>query len=560
MSRSVLPAASETGARFCHDLPRRVALPCLLLLAAGLRLWNLGDAGFGTEYYAAAVRSMLIDPHNLLYNAFDPAGMLTVDKPPLAFWAQVLSARLLGYGPFALMLPQAIEGCLAVFLLWWLVRRDFGATAAALAGPFLAVTPISVAVDRSNNTDSLLVLVLLLAAAALPRGGDKAAPWRLVLAMALVGVGFNVKMLAAFGVLPGFVAAYALTARVSWKRRVGHLAAGGAALAVVSAGWIGVVALTPPADRPYIDSSASNSIFDLVINHNAAQRFVPPAWRGAVTAGGEAMPGPAMGRRLAVRTTPGPARLADPMLASQAIWLLPLALAGAAAMVASRRREAACIWIGWTAAYGLVFSFAGGLFSPYYLVMLGPPQAVLAGVGVVALASLWQGAPWQRWGLPAVLVLGLAWQAHILRPATWDSARGALLIAALTGILLALGALVRPFRRERGATPVAALAIGVAALLIAPAAWAAGTIASGSGRPLARLESEPDRFGRAATGQASELRVLLPFLRDHQAGARFLVATSSARLAAPLIIATGSPKARGSICTICDQLSVISDQ
>jgi 4-amino-4-deoxy-L-arabinose transferase-like glycosyltransferase len=540
MSRSVLPALRA----FCHQLPRRAALPCLLLLAAGLRLWNLGAAGFGTEYYAAAVRSMLLDPHNLLYNAFDPAGLLSVDKPPLALWLQVLSARLLGYGPFALMLPQAIEGCLAVVLLWWLVRRDFGATAAVLAGLFLALTPVSVAVDRSNNTDSLLTLVLLLAACVLPRGGDKAAPWRLVLAMAFVGVGFNVKMLAAFGVLPGFVAAYALTARASWPRRIGHLAAAGAALAVVSAGWIGVVALTPPAERPYIDSSASNSILDLVVDHNAAQRFVPRAWRGAVTAGGEAMPGPAMGRRLALRTIPlGPARLADPALASQSIWLLPLALAGAVAMVASRRREAAALWIGWTAAYGLVFSFAGGLFSPYYLVMLGAPQAALAGVGVVALASWWQGTPWQRRGLPAVLVLGLAWQAHILHPATWDSARGALLIAALTGMLLALGVLLHPFRRERGGRPVAALAIGVAALLIAPAAWAVGTIACGSGRPLARLEPEPeyDRLGHAAAVQASELCALLPFLREHQAGARFLVATASARQAAPLIIATGAP-------------------
>jgi 4-amino-4-deoxy-L-arabinose transferase-like glycosyltransferase len=192
---------------------RKLALPLVLLLAAGLRLWHIGDAGFSTEYYAAAVRSMLTSGHNLLFNAFDPGGTLMVDKPPLALCVQVLSARLLGYNTFALMLPQAIEGTLSVLLLWHLVRRDFGDCAAILAALFLALTPIAVAVDRSNNTDSMLVLVLLDAVCMLPRRDDQAAPQRLVSAMALVGVAFNVKMLAAFGVLPGFVASYALTAR-----------------------------------------------------------------------------------------------------------------------------------------------------------------------------------------------------------------------------------------------------------------------------------------------------------------------------------------------------------
>ena len=44
------------------------------------------------------------------------------------------------------------------------MRRRFGEAAGLLAALFLALTPISVAVDRSNNTESCLVLVLLLAA------------------------------------------------------------------------------------------------------------------------------------------------------------------------------------------------------------------------------------------------------------------------------------------------------------------------------------------------------------------------------------------------------------
>jgi 4-amino-4-deoxy-L-arabinose transferase-like glycosyltransferase len=530
----------------------RVAAACVTVLAAGLRLWNLGDAGFGTEYYAAAVRAMLLDGHNLLYNAFDPAGVLAVDKPPLALWVQAFSARVLGYSAFALMLPQATEGSLAVVLVWYLARRDFGETAGILAALLLAVTPVSVAVDRSNNTDSLLVLVLLLAAWALPRGGERSAPRRLIAAMALIGVGFNVKMAAALGVLPGFAASYWLTAGAAWPRRVAHLAAGGLALVVVAAGWIGVVALTPPEQRPYIDSSANNSILDLAVNHNALQRFLPGAWRRAVPPAvgapaattDAAAPGTARSRRAAALTPPpGVARLAAPLLASQCIWLLPLALAGAVVMVVARRREAACVWIGWLLTYGVLFSCAGGLFAPYYLVLLAPPLAVLGGVGAAGLAAACRDASWHRWWPTAVLALGVAWQAAILRPETWSGTRGALLMTALIGTLLTLGALAPALWRRRGTAAAAAFALGVAALLIAPVAWSVTTIAHEGGRPLARLERAPDRFGRSAAAESNEIRRLLPFLRAHQGDARFLAATANARMAAPLIVATGEPVA-----------------
>jgi 4-amino-4-deoxy-L-arabinose transferase-like glycosyltransferase len=546
----VSPGIDQTRIGIPVAMARRLALPAIILLAAVLRLWHLGDSGFGTEYYAASVRSMLSDPRNVFFGAFDPTGVLAVDKPPLALWVQALSAGVLGFGPFALMLPQAIEGCLAVLIVWHLTRRDFGDTAACLAALFLALTPISIAVDRSNNTDSLLVLVLLLAVWALPRTSDRAGPWapswRLALAMALTGVAFNVKMLAAFGVLPGFVAAYAFTARASWPRRMAHLAASGVVLAIVSVSWAGVVALTPASNRPYIDSTVNNSIFDLVINHNAAQRFIPRA--GAATPGDAAPNGtPGQARAQTGRSSgnnrftgravpPGPGRLIDPRLADQVLWLLPLAIAGAAGMIGARKREAAWVWIGWTVSYALVFSFAGGLFSAYYLVMLAPPLAVLAGVGVVTIARSWWAATWQRWWPVVVLPLSVAWQADILRPETWGSAAGVLLIVILAGLALACVVLI-----ARRASPMAAFAIGVAALLLAPAAWSVGTVAYEGGRPLARLQPTPDRIGRAVARESDEMRTLLPFLREKQGDTAFLAATSSARLAAPLIIATGAP-------------------
>ena len=42
----------------------RFALCMILLVAAGLRLWGLDQNGFANNYYAAAVRSMMLNVHN----------------------------------------------------------------------------------------------------------------------------------------------------------------------------------------------------------------------------------------------------------------------------------------------------------------------------------------------------------------------------------------------------------------------------------------------------------------------------------------------------------------
>jgi hypothetical protein len=139
----------------------------VLLLSAFLRLWRLDRNGYGNRYYSAGVRSMLESWHNFFFNSFDPAGFVSLDKPPVAFWIQVFSAKVLGFSGVSVLLPQAVEGVAAVAVLYGMVRRSFGPWAGLLAAFFLAITPISIADDRSSNADSCLVLVLLLAGWAL---------------------------------------------------------------------------------------------------------------------------------------------------------------------------------------------------------------------------------------------------------------------------------------------------------------------------------------------------------------------------------------------------------
>ena len=87
-----VPAAPRGRARSSlrlRSLSRpRPELAALLLLAAVLNLWALSRNGFANSYYAATVRSMASSWHDFLFASFDPSGVMTVDKPPLALWVQ----------------------------------------------------------------------------------------------------------------------------------------------------------------------------------------------------------------------------------------------------------------------------------------------------------------------------------------------------------------------------------------------------------------------------------------------------------------------------------------
>src|SRR5262245_66696565 len=106
--------------------PLGLGLVAVLSTAAVFRLWRLDQNGFGNEYYTAGVRSMSQSWHNFLYNSFDPAGFLSVDKPPVALWIQVASVKLFGFHALSVLIPQALEGVAAAGLLYHRVQRRCG--------------------------------------------------------------------------------------------------------------------------------------------------------------------------------------------------------------------------------------------------------------------------------------------------------------------------------------------------------------------------------------------------------------------------------------------------
>jgi 4-amino-4-deoxy-L-arabinose transferase-like glycosyltransferase len=515
------PSSSSRGHCLSESARQRIeaaGFALVLLLAAALRLWRLEDNGFGTEYYAAGVRSALQSGWLFFYNAFDPAGFLSLDKPPLAFWIQAAFAKLLGFSGWSIHLPQALAGTASVALLYGLVRRPFGAVAATSAALALALSPIAVAIDRSNNTDSWLVFFLLLAAAVALRGRGLS----LVAAMALLGLAFNVKMLAALVCGPALLAGWWLAGTLGWRQRLGWMAAAGVTLAVVSLSWAVAFDLTPKERRPYAGSTQGNSMLELVVMHNGLDRFVRNRPQPASIAAIELYD--------AVPT--GPLRLATPALAAQFAWLLPIALAG---LFLVRRRDrlqpSLVLWGVWLFAYGIVFSAAGGIFHLYYLSALAPPVAALAGVGAVRL--------WRRG--PAWLALGLAlcaaWQAYIAGVSLdWTSPW---LAAPALAIVAAAAAL------WRGKRPPAL--VGGPILLVLPMAWALSAIFSPANlmlpsaslpRWLGLSDGRGPFLSRAYVLPSDDAK-LLAFLVDHRGKATFLVATPSTQLAAPIIVRTG---------------------
>jgi 4-amino-4-deoxy-L-arabinose transferase-like glycosyltransferase len=573
----------------------RTGLPAILLLAATLRLWRLDQNGFGNEYYTAGVLSMTQSWRNFLYHAFDPAGFVSVDKPPFAAWIQVASVKLFGFHGLSVLLPQVVEGVAAVWLVYHLVQRRFGRASGLFAGLFLAVTPVSVAIDRSSNTDSCLVLVLMLAAWALLRAAENGSRRFLLLSMALVGLAFNVKMLAAFVVLPAFALVYLSGTPFAWRRRLVDATLAALVLAAVSLSWVLVYDLTPASKRPYAGTTDTNSVLELTVGPYGIGRFVRQV-RPAAAAGLDRGAGTDLGaraRRVAsaersmetgprtgfarvfVRVPVGPLRLADGQLAGQAGWLLPLAMLGlvTGALREPFRRPLApahlslALWLAWALTYGIVYSSAGGIFHFYYMTTLAPPLAALGGIGVMTLWTAFVEKGWRALLLPATLVLTAAWQLYVdasalggLRDLLDDLAalrsvsgawRSWLHLALAGGTLLAGAALLvlagrGAWRPSTRAVAVGVLGTGLLAVLVLPTAWALSSVlAPGPGvlpaADLARLLPDYSDARARRVLDPDGLSRLIAFLSANRRGERYLLATSTAMLAAPIIIHTGEP-------------------
>ncbi|WP_344490207.1 ArnT family glycosyltransferase [Nonomuraea monospora] len=525
----------------------RPALWGVLLAAFVLYAWSLTSAGHANAYYSAAVKSGTESWKAFFFGSLDSESFITVDKPPMALWVMGLFARVLGFGTWSLMLPQVLAGVAAVAVLHATVRRAAGLPAALIAAGVLALTPITVAINRENAPDPLLVLFLVLAAWACGRAIETGRLTWLLASAGFVGCGFNTKMLQAFVVVPALALAYLVAARPDVPRRIWHLLAAGVALAVSSSWWMVVVDLIPAASRPFAGGSTDGTVWDVVIGFNGLGRILGEGGgSGGGSFGGAA----------------GAGRLFNDIVGGQISWLLPFAvLALVAGLVLLRKRPrtdparaALVLWGGWLAVHHVVFSFAGGVFHPYYTTALAPAIAALAGSGGVLLYGAYRRSVGWSWVLPVGVVATGAWSFVLLnRTPEWNPWLRWVVVAATAVAVAALVAARLPGRRGRGIA-VASVAFTLVTALAGPGAYASATAFGGAkdsyGNALAgpSMEQGPGmrQTGgggvRMAGGPAAALSPgLIGYLHRNRGDARWLVAVSGAQQAAGIILSTGEP-------------------
>ncbi|SFB49396.1 Dolichyl-phosphate-mannose-protein mannosyltransferase [Cohnella sp. OV330] len=622
----------------------KVDLPLLfiVLLSAFLNGYDIWTEKYANTYYTTAVAAMMENFHNFFYASLDSAGSVTVDKPPVVFWIQTLSAKLFGLHGWSVILPQALAGIGSVLLAYKLVKPTFGAAAARVAALVMACTPIAVAVSRTNNIDSMLVFALLLAAALLFRGVRNRSAWSVMGAFAIVGVGFNMKMLQAYMVLPAFYLFYWIASGLSWKKRAGILAGATALMLAVSVSWAVVVDSVPADKRPYIGSSGTNSVLNLAFGYNGVSRLTgdrgqsgggAPNFRNGggfpadgqgerfgqaqgagqdqapaqgqgdgqsqspgqnVTPGQDQAPGQQDG---GVRGAPqgggaggfgggfrqdgggfggnggpnggrsggmfgtgqaGPLRLFQASLSDQASWFIPFAVIGAIGLLGSIRRrkwtdkhKETIFWLAWLLPAAAFFSVAG-FFHQYYLIMLAPPIAALAGAGFV---EMWRAygdrAGWMSWLLPAAILATTVFAWYIVHPYDATIGGGWAAGIGLAGVIVT--ALLIVWRTRENLRPARIWAIaGLLTLLVGPVYWALTPITYGVssmtpivGPSSSREAGGPQGIGFSGRGQGggestgSVDERLYAYLKAHNTGQKYLLAVSDYGTAAPYMVDKG---------------------
>ena len=476
----------------------RPALLGIAAVAALLYARNLAGAGLA-PFYSVAVKSMSVSWKAFFYGAFDPKATITIDKLAGSFLPQALSARIFGFHPWSLALPQVIEGVVSVLAMYRVVRRWAGPVPGLLAAGIFAATPIAASMFGHSMEDGALTMCLVLAADSWQRAVMEGRLRSLCWAGVWVGLGFQAKMLQAWMILPALAIGYLLAAPGGLIRRLGQLGVAGLVMLAVSLSWIALYTFTPAADRPYVDGSVNNSAVAMVFGYNGVERF-GVSFPGSVASFGGGGGGPV--ERVAeaggggagqqynaggfVGRSGGWTKLVSDRFGPEIGWLYPLALlaliAGLAWRGRARRtdpmRAGLVMWGGWLVTFGVIYSVMSNIPHTAYMASLAPPLAALSGAGIVLFWRWYRAGGWTGWLLPAAVAAELAWAFYL-----WSGYRAFLpwvLPVAIGAGAVAIAVMVagRLSRRARGAVVGAGLAVGVAAMLAAPTAWAASVLDS----------------------------------------------------------------------------------
>lgn len=527
--------------RFGPEAWPRAALVLIVALAAGLRLYNLGQGHPGLAIYSAISRNTTSSFHNWLYPSIFADGSLLADKPPVFFWVQGAVIGLLGPSTVALRLPAALAAIASVLLLYLIVRRCHGVTAALAAALLLAVMPLDVNFSRGVFLEPVATLAMLASTYFVVRAIQDEREEYYYVAAAVLGAAFMIKLWQGLLPAPAF-AVLALTHRwLTWPGFLKVALISGAAFLVSAFWWPALVWVTSSA---YAGVMHADNVWDMIFGWNLSERF------GGLEYG-------ARHRRDFLWFVTGPM---SPVLG---ISLMPAALIGIASLTGDLWRRTTTIgllWLVWLAVGMVGFGGASVKLASYWGSVM-PAIAALSGIGFAALLGRRRG-PGKLWWLSAAGFLYCADTFWIVRGAGQHFTSAAYLSLALA-VLSALWAMApgsRPFFRGRVAVTVLAVAASGVVLLNATVAFhnilkprddTLGRIGfdqvpmpTGPSVPVSRF-SLPRLQGALITSivrtEPEDLDAALAFVRRHRGEARYLLAADTYNTSARVSFLTGEP-------------------
>ncbi|MCW3030424.1 MAG: glycosyltransferase family 39 protein [Solirubrobacterales bacterium] len=247
-------------------------LALITLGAAVLRLVSIGQVETD-PFYDAAVRSMGLSWHNFFFGAFEPGASVSIDKPPVDLWLQVVTVKLFGFTSTTLKLPEALAGVVSVPLLFAAVKRMWSATAGLAAAAALAVLPVDVITSRSDTMDGVMALLIVLALVFFVRACETGRTRWLLGGAAVLGIAFDVKILESLVALPGLGVLVLIGFPGTTRARVLKLAAAAAVYVVFALAWLSATLLAPASDRPWAIGSTNGSAWNAVFVFNGTERL-----------------------------------------------------------------------------------------------------------------------------------------------------------------------------------------------------------------------------------------------------------------------------------------------
>jgi 4-amino-4-deoxy-L-arabinose transferase-like glycosyltransferase len=540
------------------------ALAVITTAAAVLRLIYIAKVA-PDPFYDAAVRSMGLSWHNFFFGAFEPGASVSIDKPPVDLWLQVVSVKLLGFSSTTLKLPEAFAGIVTVPLLFLAVKRMWNARAGLAAAAALAVLPVDVITSRSDTMDAVMMALIVMALLFILRACETGAIRWLLAGAAVLGLAFDVKILESLVALPGLAALAYLGFPGPVGRRLLKLAAAGAVYVVVALAWLTATLLAPAHDRPWAIGSTNGSAWNAVFVFNGTERLggKSPEPQFTVYEPGHKYPVATQSERDHIPIVPpSPTRLfarIGPLSGERlGMELLAALLLGVPALLWGLRRRragaeddagesedpaddelaveevehrlrvavAACLGV-WLLTGIVLFSHMARL-HPRYVEGLAPAVAATLGIG-----AAWASVPRGRLRtavLAIALVVVVVYGERLLygRPHEWwislAAALGALGLAALARLT------AMPARRRAVLAPTGVLVLSMCAVL-----------AISVGTDKTAIDTHVTDAGYVGALPTEEQQLLSSYVRRHQGSARYELAAQSATQIGSLIVQDARP-------------------